>query len=126
MKFTATELRKLDWLANADRGWAAALVVLAGQFATRREAWRAVRLDRPVPYFDFSPVLDCYWSSTERYLLQFAAHLADGKTSVSMYDALQYLDSAQFKTLTEAMQTFRGSRRFGATELRESTPQNLS
>lgn len=55
-----------------------------------------------------------YWSSTERYLLQFAAHFAYGRVPISLYDSLQYLDDSQVAMLLDAIQIFRGSKRYVA------------
>ena len=127
VRFTSVQLQKLQWLGNADRGWAAALIILARAFPNSREAWQAVVLQRPVPYLDFEPVLERYWSSTERYLLRFAAHFAGGQTPISLYDALQFLDDSQVATLLEAIQTFRGTKQFvAADQLSDSATSSLS
>jgi hypothetical protein len=117
VRFTSVQLQKLQWLVNADRGWAAALVILARAFPDSRRAWQAVVLDGPAPYFEFEAVLEEYWSSTERYLLQFAAHFAHGRASISLYHSLQYLDDSQVAKLLEAIQVFRGAKLIVATDL---------
>lgn len=117
VRFTSVQLQKVQRLANADRGWAAALTILAQAFPDSRRAWQAVVLDGPAPYFEFEAVLEEYWSSTERYLLEFAAHFAHGQASISLYHSLQYLDDSQVAALLEAIKVFRGSKLFVAADL---------